>query len=306
MKIHTKTLAIPFLLALSLFSCQTEAKKNELERLTSLNSIPFSYTSQNNMAFEVLLNEQDSLILMFHTASSGLSLIESSTARIQSIQWESEERVESWGGKNSSRYSSNNRLSMGAFVWDSLSIWENQRSGPETDGKFGPDLFQGQHIEINNKEQKLLLHDSLPQYAVEYQKRPLIKENGLLFLEAEVWADSTSLPQRFLLHSGYGGALLLDDSFVQASGLSEQLEVISSQELRDSYGNIITTKKAILPAFNIGDDRLENLEIGFFEGQIAQQKISLIGAGLLRKFNIIIDAKRNFIYLKQIEVEGSC
>ena len=81
--------------------------------------------------------------------------------------------------------------------------------------------------------------------------------------------------------------------------------MISSQELRDSYGNIITTKKAILPAFSIGDDRLENLEIGFFEGQIAQQKISLIGAGLLRKFNIIIDAKRNFIYFKQIEVEHS-
>ena len=39
------------------------------------------------------------------------------------------------------------------------------------------------------------------------------------------------------------------------------------------------------------------------EGEIAQQKISLIGAGLLRQFNIIIDEQREFVYLKMIEAK---
>ncbi|MDP4665440.1 MAG: hypothetical protein NWS37_04300 [Flavobacteriaceae bacterium] len=282
---------------LGLFACQSPTQ-NQVEEVQQ--RIPFVYTSQNNMAFDVCINHQDSLVLMFHTAASGLSLIESSTQNMQSIVWESEDLVESWGGESSSRFSQNNQLSMGSLAWDSIGIWENQRSGPETDGKFGPDLFAHQIIEISNSTKTLIIHDSLPEHATSFQKLPLIDEDGFLFVEARVGFAGSTYPHRFLLHSGYGGGLLLDDAFVQESGLGASLEVISEQELRDSFGNIITTKKAILPQFNIGDTWLEALEVGFFEGEIAQQKISLIGAALLRQFDILIDADRQFIYFKHL------
>lgn len=296
-ELNSLGLSLFVMLFLSFVACQSP-KESRAEEVPK--SIPFVYSSQNNMAFDVCINHKDSLVLMFHTAASGLSLIESSTQNMQSIAWESEDLVESWGGESSSRFSQNNQLSMGSFAWDSIGIWENQRSGPETDGKFGPDLFAQQIIEISNSAQTLIIHDSLPEHANSFQKLPLIDEDGLFFIEARVGFAGSTYPHRFLLHSGYGGALLLDDVFVQESGLGASLEVISEQELRDSFGNIITTKKAILPQFNIGDTWLEALEVGFFEGEIAQQKISLIGAALLRQFDILIDADREFIYFKHL------
>ena len=40
------------------------------------------------------------------------------------------------------------------------------------------------------------------------------------------------------------------------------------------------------------------MQVGFFEGAIGIQKMSILGGDILKRFNIIIDAERKFIYLK--------
>lgn len=39
------------------------------------------------------------------------------------------------------------------------------------------------------------------------------------------------------------------------------------------------------------------ISIRFFKGAIGRQKISMIGGDVLKRFNWIIDAKREYIYL---------
>ena len=62
--------------------------------------------------------------------------------------------------------------------------------------------------------------------------------------------------------------------------------------------NTLISKKGILPYFKIGDFQLANVPIGFLEGTKGIQKMSFIGGDILKRFNWIIDAKREFIYLK--------
>ncbi len=262
---------------------------------TIIESIPFELTEHNNIVIQAILNNQDSLRFMFHTATSSLTVIRD---HAKSIVWDKEETVESWGGASNAKYSTNNSLSIGNFKWDSLAIWENENSGHTTDGKFGPNLFEDKIIEIDFDKSVINIHRNLPSKVRSYEKLVLNAGNGFMFIEGTSKIGTNRFTNQFLIHSGFGGTLLFDDETVKNQQLDGQLKVIREGELKDSYGNVIKTKKAVLPLFTIGDKKFRKLTVGFFEGAVGRQKMSVIGSELLKRFNIIIDAKREYIYLK--------
>ena len=71
-----------------------------------------------------------------------------------------------------------------------------------------------------------------------------------MFLEGIIKIGEVGYKNRFLIHSGYGGTLLFDNEFVEANNLGTQLEIIDEKVLKDSYGNSLKTKKAILNSLN--------------------------------------------------------
>ncbi|MEL7124253.1 MAG: hypothetical protein AAFO07_32760, partial [Bacteroidota bacterium] len=122
--------------------------------------------------------------------------------------------------------------------------------------------------------------------------------NGLMFIKGVSTINGKAFPNRFLIHSGYGGTILYDDPFVEKTQIGEFIEITSEQDLKDSYGNIIKTKKGRLANFSIGTVDFSNIPVGFFEGAIGRQRVSVLGGNLLKRFNLIIDASRTTIYLK--------
>lgn len=240
---------------------------------------------------------------MFHTAVSGVTLIKEVTEKLTKIKWTQGDKVKSWGGESEARYSENNSLQISKFKWDSISIWENEYSGPATDGKFGLNLFKGKIMEINFEKSILLIHETLPNKIIEYEKLPLIYENDFMFIEGTSRIGNQNYPNRFLIHTGYGGAILYDDKFVEESKIGEQIEITEEQELKDSYGNIVKTKKGNLPKFTVGEEEFKDIPVGFFEGSIGRQKMSVIGGNLLKRFNLIIDSRRENIYIKSNQLK---
>ena len=86
-------------------------------------TIPFDFTSYNNIVVDALINDEDSVRLMFHTAANDVSLIEKSTKDLSSISWNDKASgVMSWGGSSGeSRVSIINTVQIGRFQLDSLS-----------------------------------------------------------------------------------------------------------------------------------------------------------------------------------------
>lgn len=293
------------LFLLSLVFSQNPAlaqKPNSTSDSEIIDSIPFELSSHNNIILKALLNNQDSLKLMFHTDAGHLSLISSKTALMKSIKWKSETELKSWGGSSKSRYSEGNNLSIGRIIWDSLPIWENLNSGPGTDGKIGPYFFEGKVLELDFEKKLIIVQKNLPSKIQEFQKIPILNERGSMYIEGWTIIGENRFKNKFLIHSGFGGTILYDDAFTAENNLGEQLEITSESELRDSFGNVLKTKKAILPKFQIAEFILSDLPIGFFEGSIGKQKISVVGGDLLKRFNIIWDADRKYIYLKPNEL----
>lgn len=277
--------------------CQiTEAQEQELQ---SIDTIPFTLTDHNNISVQALINTYDTVDLMFHTAASSITLTQEASKVLKHVWWDSDkEEVNSWGGNSKARYSSGNSLSIEGMQWDSLSIWETKNSGPQTDGKFGPHLFDGYVIEINFNKNIIVLHEKLPEITKEYVKTSIEFEDDFMFIEGVSHIIDEEYTNKFLVHSGYGGTILFDDKFVSESNIGKYIEIIEERELKDSYGNVLKTKKGKLSKFSIADISFKDIPVGFFEGTIGRQQMSVMGGDLLKRFNIIIDKNREFMYLK--------
>lgn len=301
-KFNFFAITIPFLLASSVSTQAQKAVPSKAGRHT----IPFQLTSYNNLSVPAILNNQDTVYLMFHTAANSVTITEEGTQKIKSLRFDGADTVKSWGGSaNTARVSNNNRLQIGDLEWMDLPIWENKNSGQGTVGKFGPDLFRNKVIEIDFDKHIMVIHEKLPAGTHKYDKLKATFENDLLFIEAACTIGDSTFPNKFLVHSGYGGAVLLDDQFVNTHSLAAKLKIVSTKELKDSYGNVLKTQKAILPAFTIGRKTLTEVPVSFFEGAIGRQKMSIIGGDILKRFHIIIDARREYVYLKPNKLTGS-
>jgi hypothetical protein len=275
---------------------------------TSQTVIPFQLTSYNNISIRAILNEKDTVQLMFHTAANAVTLTETATKKLKSLPFDKTiDGIKSWGGStNGVRMSEHNVLQIEGLTWKDVEITENINSGQFTDGKFGIDLFKDKVIQIDFEKKVIILSENLPKKLKKYKKLKLTFENDMMFVEGncEIGAGN-NVSNKFLIHSGYAGSILLDDKFANDNKFSEKLKIIDEKELKDSYGNVLKTKKAILPAFKIGNQTLTNISVGFFTGAIGRQKISAIGGDVLKRFNWIFDAKREFVYLKANDLKNT-
>ncbi len=268
---------------------------------TNKSLIPFKLTSANNIVIKAIINKIDTVQLMLHTAADDVTLTEEATKKLKSLSFDKKtDVVKSWGGQSAeARQSENNLVEVGDLKFDSLTITENKNSGPFTDGKFGLDLLKNKVVEINFEKKVIIVSEKLPKHIKKYKKQNIEYDFGFLFLDAVCEIEKgILLKNKYLIHSGYSGTILLDDKFTSDNHLNEKLKVIDEKELKDSYGNVLKTKKAIMPNFKIGNSILPDIPVGFFTGAIGNQKMSIIGGDILKRFNWVIDAKREFIYLK--------
>jgi hypothetical protein len=263
-------------------------------------TIPFRLTAYNNLVIPAFLNGQDTVRLMLHTAASDITITEEAARRMKSLRFDGQvDSVQSWGGSaNTADFSKHNQLRIGKLLLKDLMVWKNQQSGQETDGKGGLNLFEGQVVAIDFDKKHLKTSARLPPKLKGYQKFRLETQDDMLFLRAVCAIGSDSVEHRFLIHTGYGGAVLLDDDFAKTHQLGQRIPITGEKKLSDAYGNVLTTKKGVLTSFSIGNFVLEKVPVGFFEGAIGRQSISVLGSDVLKRFNWIIDAERTYIYLK--------
>ena len=281
-------------------SCKT-SEKSQLttqSRNPAHDTILFALNQANNICVPVVLNDADSLVLMFHLGAGSIAMTTEGCLQALSIVFDDTAHLHTWGGQEQSRYSSSNQLKIGNRIWKQLSITEDRHSGPNTHGKFGWNLFEKGILEVNFDEKLLLYHRKLPKDFVNYEKLDVRIEGSNIFLTVGLQMGLDKIDHEFLVHSGYGGSLLLDDAFVAKHDVGSKLKSIGQRDLKDSMGNIIITKKAQMPGFSIGQHVLTDVPIGFFEGAIGRQKMSVLGCDILRRFNFLFDFSQEKMYVQ--------
>lgn len=258
----------------------------------------FELTEWNNIVINAIINEKETVRLMLHTGNQGIALTEEATGRIDSIKFENHVESKSWGGNSESRYSEGNKLAIADLTWNDVTIFEDLHSGNSTDGKIGVTQFGKKILSIDFETKKIRISQSLPADLVGYAKLPMTIRRGAIFVSATVAAGEERASHEFMVHSGYSGAMLLDNEFVAQNEFIHDQKVLSQSELKDSFGNKIQTKQIQLPMIILDETEFPDVPAATFEGTVGSQRMSVIGADLLKRFNVLIDFQKSELYLK--------
>jgi hypothetical protein len=247
-------------------------------------AIPFRITKYNNLIIKTLVNDKDSLDLMFQIAMQDASVSPERTRKADHILFKNE-------------ISDGNRVKIGTKKYENIRFFDNELSGYEADGKIGTGIFKGKIFKIDYDSHQFVMYDKMPDVKG-YEPIPLFEENGQLYIVADHVIGDEQQEVYFLLQSGYSGGILYSNALADQQELDRKLTATGEKTLKNSAGKSLITKQGILPLLKIGNLVLKDISAGFFTGDLKTQKTNYFGADLLRRFNWIFNAERKTAYIK--------
>ncbi|ALR29998.1 hypothetical protein ATE47_05425 [Chryseobacterium sp. IHB B 17019] len=252
--------------------------------LKAQEKIPFRITKHNNIIVKTLINDKDSLDLMFQIAMEGGSISPERQRKADHIIFKDE-------------ISENNTVKIGKLIIKNVQFFDNELTGHEADGKIGTGIFAGKTFKIDYDNNQFVIYDEKPDLKG-YESMPLFSENGQFYIVADNVIDNEQQEVYFLLQSGYSGGILYSNKFADGKELDKKLKITGEKTLKNSAGQSVITKQGVLPFLKLGNLVLKDVSAGFFAGDLKTQKVSYFGADLLRRFIWIFDAERKTVYFK--------
>ncbi|MEG1200212.1 MAG: hypothetical protein RSD53_12515, partial [Algoriella sp.] len=226
--------------------------------------IPFRLTKYNNILVPVIINQKDTVQLMLHTGSDYITIIEDSYKKMKSIAIsDTLNNVTSWAGYSDMKMSQNNIVKFGEEEFNQIPIFIDKQSGHESDGKIGLKFFEGKYLEINFDENKLYVYDKAPSKLKKYIKQNSRYSQETLYIKAFPLIGKKPIETEFMIHTGFSGALMISDDFAKEYKLLEKFEIIGESKLSDAAGNVILSKKSILPNFELANQTFQNVPMSF-------------------------------------------
>ncbi len=262
--------------------------------------IPFRLTKYNNIIVPVVINQKDTVQLMLHTGSDYVTIIDDSYKKMKSISIsDTLNNVTSWAGYSDMKMSQNNVIKIGNDTFNKIPIFIDKQSGHESDGKIGLKFFEGKYLEINFDENKLYVYDKAPSKLKKYTKLNSRYSQETLYIKAFPFIDKKPIETEFMIHTGFSGALMISDDFAKEYKLLEKFEIIGESKLSDAAGNVILSKKSILPDFELANQTFKNVPMSFFDSTIKIQHKNIMGGDLIKRFNLILNPEKDILYVKK-------
>ena len=262
--------------------------------------IPFRLTKYNNILVPVIINQKDTVQLMLHTGSDYITIIDDSYKKMKSISIsDTLNNVTSWAGYSDMKMSQNNVIKLVDEEFSKIPIFIDKQSGHESDGKIGLKFFEGKYLEINFDENKLFVYDKAPTKLKKYTKLNSRYSQETLYIKAFPFIDKKPVETEFMIHTGFSGALMISDDFAKEYKLLEKFEIIGESKLSDAAGNVILSKKSILPDFELANQTFKNVPMSFFDSTIKIQHKNIMGGDLIKRFNLILNPEKDILYAKK-------
>jgi predicted aspartyl protease len=260
-------------------------------------TIPFALTSYNNISIQTVVNQADTLNLMFHSGVNSVYITKEGLAKTTRLKVDKSGQVQSWGGSANAAFSTTNTLQVGKFRKDNVEITIDERSGQGTDGKFGFSFFDNTILEVNYDKMQLIIHNKLPKSVKKYAKLPMTFSGSSFFLDTKIKLKGQTYQDKFMFHTGYAGNLILGTKFMDTYNLRGTLDTLGVEELRDSYSNVMKNITTNIASLQLGETHFSNIKGGVMDKKV-QFPTNVLGNDILKRFNVFVDFQHDMIYLK--------
>jgi hypothetical protein len=220
---------------------------------------------------------------------AGTGVVNRNNSKQLDLSFSSFTTVANTDGVNSERTSLGNQLRIGPMVWKNVSMTEVGNMKPFEDLIIGNSFFRNHIIEIDYDKMELVIHNDLPAKAKEYTKLPVFYEQNRPKFKAAFRHNQRQYDFWFLFDTGRDGTMLLGEDFTGIGQNWDDLEPLT----------MIGNRKIIRLDASIAAVEFKDIVTNAADPAKPNGRPSLFGNQILNHFNVILDNREGFLYLKQ-------
>ncbi|OJV54317.1 MAG: hypothetical protein BGO31_11580 [Bacteroidetes bacterium 43-16] len=276
-------------------SCYTRFQSPELKNYSNVqpaqhDTIPFVLTKDNNLEVQSVLNEKDSLKLLFDSGAYGFYLLKTAIKKYLNPS----------GKQITMQDISDNHFRIENLSWEHQQVIPLTTTGDCCEGMFGWDAFDGKVVEIDYEKNRMLVHTKRPKISKEYEKFDIEYMKEHFCIQVGVEADHKRYTGRFLFDLGYQRTVMLDHNMMQEKGLP----IADMPVIKESL--VYNSRKEAIPLLTVAADKIifGKYVLDQVPAQVnsatrpAGYATNFLGGEILKRFNIILDFQKHVVYLK--------
>ncbi len=262
-------------------------------------TIPFTLTAQNAIHLKAIVNNSDTLNMHLDFGTLDFRLTRGAILNKTKLL---SNQPDALSGKAKPNYNKLNKIStiqIGSLIWDNPTVQIANNVAKEMDGRFGWRAFDNKIVEIDYDKSCIILHKKLPKKVNEFVKSDIKFIKSLFCIEANIEIDKIKYKGDFLFDTGSDLAMVLDSAWMKNLAFPQNLKLIKKSSFSDGSGrkyetNIVMAPKLLINGFVVNN--IPTSQLGY-KSPIGNQ-INYFGNDLLKRFNVLIDLKKDKIYLK--------
>lgn len=267
-------------------------------KLITNDTIPFTLTSFNAIHVKAVINDVDTLNMHFDVSSFDFHLTKEAILKKKLLA----NQPDALAGKAIPNY--NNlikvfKLRLGNMIWDNPPVTATSLSAHEMDGRIGWNVFEDKSVEIDYDKNLLIIHSRIPGNLKDYTKAKIGFSHSDAYIQATFEIAGKQYTGNFMMDTGSAEAVILNGEWAARENFPTDLKLIKTSTISDADGHKYESKKVIAPMLKINGFALADVPAFILNSKIhVSNELNFLGNDVLKRFNMILDFKNDYIYLK--------
>ncbi|WP_413670609.1 hypothetical protein ACEN9X_12115 [Mucilaginibacter sp. Mucisp86] len=267
--------------------------------VTKNDTIPFKLTAYSAIAVKAVMNDTDTLNLHFDLSSFDFHLTKDAILKKTKLLPNHADVLAGKAKPNFNEMSKVLKLQMGTAVWHNQEILPTNITSTGMDGRFGWNLFEGKLVEVDYDNNRIIIHNTKPKGLKNYERSKIGFMRSFPYAIGMFEIGRKKYTGNFSMDTGSDQSAILDSAWAAKNDFPTNLKVIKSSTISDPRGVKYDMKIVEAPLFRLNGFPVTNVSTLILSNKNPLGfEINYLGNGLLKRFNMIIDFKNDYLYLK--------
>lgn len=262
-------------------------------------TIPFKLTAYSAIAVKAVMNDTDTLNLHFDLSSFDFHLTRDAIIKKTKLLPKQADVLSGKIKPNFNEMSKVQKLQMGTAVWHNQEMLPTGISSYGMDGRFGWNLFEGKQVEVDYDNSRIIIYNEMPKGLKGYERSKIGFIRSFLYATGTFEIGGKKYIGNFSMDTGSDQSAILDSAWVAKNNFPTDLKLIKSSTISDPRGVKYEMKIVEAPLFRLNGFPVTNVSAIMLSNKNPMGfEINYLGNGLLKRFNMILDFKNDYLYLK--------
>jgi hypothetical protein len=246
------------------------------------------------------INGSKTLDLIFDTGADCCVLYPSGISKGATFKSDSKVLNQGSGGTTMRDISRDNQLDIAGARWQHESVIFVEKQADNADGIVSYSVFEDKALEIDFDRMEMILHDSLPSSAKDFNKTAMPFAGTLPAVEVVMTSEGKSCHGPFILDTAGTGCMLVNEAFGTLHALNDNLKKVGTSVSMGVGSGKIHSNRVIVPTLSIAGHSLANVPINVElpTGSYPSEPGGVVCMDVLTRFNCILDFPNSEAYFK--------